>query len=231
VEVTPAIQDVAGHGATGMGEVQADLVGATRDGPRQHQRPALAGTQHPERRLGRLAGGTMVDPVLAVLGGIGPERLPAHPFAQARNAIGHGQVGLLDGAFGEDTRQGRHGSLALGEEQYARGRRVEPVHEAQELQVAGPGPPLPRLDGVDQGPVEPTVGMLAVVGPEHPAGRLVDGQHPAVLVEDVHDGSVGQFEAGRFGHAGSNHIGGGTSRQSCPTGRPAPATPKIHAGR
>jgi len=215
MEIAPAIQDVAGHGATGMRQVQADLMGPTRHRLRQHQRAALARTQHAECGLGRLAPGTVVDPVLAVLGGVGPQGFAADPFTQAWDAVGDGQVGLLDGTLGEHPRQGRHGPLALREEQHPGGGRVEAVHETQEPQVPGPRPPLARFDGVDEGALEPAVDVFAVVRPEHPAGGLVDGQHAAVLVEDVHDRPVGQFEAGRFGHARSHHIGAGTSRQTC----------------
>jgi hypothetical protein len=64
-----------------MGEVQSDLVGPSCDRQRQYQRPALAGTQHPEGRLGWLAFRPMIHPVLAVLRRIGSQRLAADPFA------------------------------------------------------------------------------------------------------------------------------------------------------
>jgi len=200
MEVAAAVQNIPSDRAPGVGQVQADLVGPSCDRQRQDQRPALAGTQHTESRLCGLALWTVIHPMLAVLGRIGPERFTANPFTLSGHAIGHREVGFLDRPLSEHARQRRHGSLALGEEQHPGGRRIQAVYEAQKLEVPRPGPPLPSFNGINQGPMEPAVGMLTVIRAQHPARRLVDGQHPTVLVEDVHDRSVRQFKEVRLGH-------------------------------
>jgi hypothetical protein len=81
MEVAAAVQNIPSDRAPGVGQVQADLVGPSCDRQRQYQRPALAGTQHPEGRLGWLAFRPMIHPVLAVLRRIGSQRLAADPFA------------------------------------------------------------------------------------------------------------------------------------------------------
>jgi hypothetical protein len=113
-----------------MRQVQADLMSPSCDRQRQHQRPTFASAQHPEARLSRLAFRTMIYPVLAMLHQIGPQRLAAHPFTQARNAVGHRQVGFFNSPLGENPRQRRHGTLALGEQQHPGGRRIQTVHKA-----------------------------------------------------------------------------------------------------
>ena len=130
VEVLTAVENIASDRASSMRQVQADLMSPSCDRQRQHQRPTLASAQHPEARLSRLAFRTMIDPVLAVLRRIGPQRLLAHPFAQSRNAVGHRQVGLFNSPLSEHPRQRRHGTLALGEQQHPGGRRIQTVHKA-----------------------------------------------------------------------------------------------------
>jgi hypothetical protein len=59
-----------------------------------------------------------------------------------------------------------------------------------------------------------TVDMITVIWPQHPAGRLIDSQHPTIFIEDVNNRPIVQFKAIRLGHGPYNHIPLPTSRHS-----------------
>jgi hypothetical protein len=48
--------------------------------------------------------------------------------------------------------------------------------------------------------METTVDMVTVIWPQHPAGRLIDSQHPTIFIEDVNNRPIVQFKAIRLGH-------------------------------
>lgn len=64
------------------------------------------------------------------------------------------------------------------------------MHEPQEAQIAGSGPKSTSFYSVEEGEVEVVAESLFVIGPEHPAGGLIEREHGTILVENGYSRAV-----------------------------------------
>jgi len=186
VEVTPAVQDVAGHGATGMGEVQADLVGAAGLGHRLEPPTAVATFTEAERRDHPLDGAAVGERPAEVVGGVDTERAvrrTAVPGGERRLQLLRGAGGeavvLLDGASaGECLLEPDIGTRRTREHEHPAGLAVEAMCrvECADHTVAGDQPARQRHLQIAR--------HIPWHGVHDHAGRLVDDEQIGVFVED-----------------------------------------------
>ena len=195
-----AVHVVALHRRPARGEMQADLVGAAGVRLGFDQGRVAPGLQHLEIGLRLLACGR-IDAMAAGFAFFRPEHVGARPLGLLGQAVGHGEVGLLDHAVGEEARDGRHRAEMFHAEQDPAGAGIEAVDVPEIPHVPRTRPVVARADRRLDRQRQVAHGVLPVVRSEDPAGRLVEGHDRAVFVEDRDARLVRELDVGRFRHA------------------------------
>ena len=188
------VQLVAGDGGADGGEVDADLVGAAREGLRQDQRAFASGGEHLVLGLGAAAVGR--DGHAAAVGVAASDVGVDDGAVALRDTVAQREVLLVRLAGLEGGAEGGLGRGRLREEQDAAGVLVEAVDDAGALHVEGGSFARVVLDepGGDAG----SAGLGGGVVDEQ-SGGLVDGEKVVVPVQDGKGETAGGDDAGRLG--------------------------------
>lgn len=201
-----SVDVITHHRMPAIEQMDADLMGATRDRKRLDQTRLSIRFQYPEGRFAILTF-LVVDAHAAdllwvrfQLGGAGPFRLLGH-------AVDDDHVGLVHFSGFEKVTVSVHSTKALGEEQNAAGIAIQSMDMAEEFQVARAGPEMPGGYAGGDGRLEIALGALPGEGHEQPTRRLVDSHDGAILIQDGDAGDVpafAEFHALRFCHGGQD---------------------------
>ena len=232
-EEVAAVDLLADEGMTGLGEVDADLVGLAGLEADLAQRGVAQALAHRDVGDGALAlvgvGGGTAQAVAAIDDELRRDGLGAH------GAVGDAQVHALARVIAELGGEALLGALALGEHQQARGGLVDAVHDVE--RGGGGGPPHAAPGGADQ--IHGGAGLAVVVRHGRDLGRLVDDDDVGVVVDDVglahRVAGLGRGEAHLDGlaaaHAGVDRDDGGAADQHLAGGDPLlHHRPRLTAG-
>lgn len=177
-----AVHGVADDWQAGVGEVNANLMGATGEGPGFDQSETFFAVEDIEKCFGLFAFG--IDAMTTVFFGVGAEFGVAEPFVFFWTAAHDCEVTLVHAARFEKVAEGIEGALAFGEEQNAGGFGVEAVDVFQEFEITRTSPKFATENGGGDGKLKVPTGAIPRVGNEHPAGGFVDSEDGAIFVKD-----------------------------------------------
>ena len=190
-----AVEGIAGDGVSGVGEVDADLVGTAGSDLDLEEGMGGEAFQDAEFGMGGAAGVEAGGHAGAAEGVAGDGGVDDAGIG-ADAALDEGEVGFGDLAGGELAGEGAVGGVGAGDEEDAAGAFVEAVDDAG-AEIAAEGGELGEVveEGVDEG-----AGAAAGAEVDDEAGGLVDGDDAGVLIEDVEGDVFGEgaegFQAG-----------------------------------
>src|SRR2546430_3337137 len=194
------VERVTQNRMAGFGKMNANLMRAARQRPGFDERFIVDGLQNAELCF-RVLPPSRVHFHSPDFTRTGSEFEPANPASPLRHSPHNRQVNLMHLTILEQPAVGRRGARIFHKQQNSACVGVETVNETEELQAARTRPEIAALDAGDQRQMQVAAGPVPRLRREYPAGRFVDRDDRAVLVENRDDRAVRQFDWFGSGHS------------------------------